>query len=670
MRNPQDQRTTWTRDLMGCVTREFLGNGTRASILYDDAGSILKLSNFATAAVISTFDYKYDGVGNPTRVAEAGGIRNTWTYDKIYQLRRERRNGATAYDVTHSYDAVGNRLVKNDSGTRTTVSYDAANQILVAQTASSRTTFSHDGAGNRTRQNAAGSLTSLAWDVDSRMRRTVVPAGTIQTIAYTGDHNRVSQQDGSGTSRYIWDGPSLLTETDSGGTTQAEYTQGQNPPGETFGELLSQRRGSTTTSYAHFDAMGTTDRLTNSSQTVTDSYVLGAFGEQRSASGGTTNPHRFVGESGYYQDASTGFYYVRRRWYDPATARWMSEGPVGSLGEDARGYRYSANRPLVYDDPSGMQSEPDDVAELAEWLNPSSVAQFGGMFNEYASDAPSATWFGNPIVTASIGAIAAGGFFAFADNPSPSGPKKEDLSKPQPLRKKTKKQQAKAKKKQVKLERKDVNRHKTKGKGKSLPTSNVHENARTTSPKAKKKKGWQVKRFGGSRISAYGVGLTALWAWNEMAGTACAAEVTNRWRDNYYYRDRKCQCACAVYIVTVTVPDFFLQIFEDPEYGEPTLHQDWDDKGYMTGPECRELEGFIARTVVEDVQGYTIYNELWRICVFGGEDEYNPEEDAELCEDGDDEIEEDEEEEDGVACRHRKIAPEPIGDGPPSGEEE
>ena len=40
MRNPQDQRTTWTRDLMGRVTREFLGNGTRpASCMMTRAAS-------------------------------------------------------------------------------------------------------------------------------------------------------------------------------------------------------------------------------------------------------------------------------------------------------------------------------------------------------------------------------------------------------------------------------------------------------------------------------------------------------------------------------------------------------------------------------------------------------------------------------------------------------
>jgi hypothetical protein len=35
----------------------------------------------------------------------------TWSYDNNYQLTRERRSGANAYDITYTYDPVGNRRV-------------------------------------------------------------------------------------------------------------------------------------------------------------------------------------------------------------------------------------------------------------------------------------------------------------------------------------------------------------------------------------------------------------------------------------------------------------------------------------------------------------------------------------------------------------------------------
>ena len=63
------------------------------------------------------------------------------TYDDTYQLTRERRSGTDSYDVTYTYDPVGNRLVQNDSGTLTTYTYDAANQIEIETTGSDVTTY-------------------------------------------------------------------------------------------------------------------------------------------------------------------------------------------------------------------------------------------------------------------------------------------------------------------------------------------------------------------------------------------------------------------------------------------------------------------------------------------------------------------------------------------------
>jgi YD repeat-containing protein len=55
-----------------------------------------------------------------TSVVESSGDRVTWSYDSAYQLLNERRSGVNGYNVTHTYDAAGNRTVKIDSGARTT----------------------------------------------------------------------------------------------------------------------------------------------------------------------------------------------------------------------------------------------------------------------------------------------------------------------------------------------------------------------------------------------------------------------------------------------------------------------------------------------------------------------------------------------------------------------
>ena len=52
-------------------------------------------------------------------------------------------------------------------------------------------------------------------------------------------------------------------------------------------------------------------------------------------------------------DATTGLYYYRARYYDPALGRFTSQDPLGFGAGDANLYRYGSNDPLRYTDPTG-----------------------------------------------------------------------------------------------------------------------------------------------------------------------------------------------------------------------------------------------------------------------------------------------------------------------------
>ena len=49
---------------------------------------------------------------------ESTGNRVTWSYDKTYQLTNEQRSGSNSYNITYTYDPVGNRLVLINGGVR------------------------------------------------------------------------------------------------------------------------------------------------------------------------------------------------------------------------------------------------------------------------------------------------------------------------------------------------------------------------------------------------------------------------------------------------------------------------------------------------------------------------------------------------------------------------
>jgi RHS repeat-associated protein len=73
------------------------------------------------------------------------------------------------------------------------------------------------------------------------------------------------------------------------------------------------------------------------------------------------------GWTGRERDAETGLQYNRARYYDPRTARWFSQDPIGFAAGDANLYRYVGNAPTVATDPSGLAEDP--LPGSPEWLH-------------------------------------------------------------------------------------------------------------------------------------------------------------------------------------------------------------------------------------------------------------------------------------------------------------
>jgi RHS repeat-associated protein len=169
--------------------------------------------------------------------------------------------------------------------------------------------------------------------------------------------------------KFIWDGETVLSEIDLSNVTQALYTL--HPEG--FGNLISQYRPLPTpaSNYFLFDGLGSTDRLTDASGTVTDNYVYQAFGTIASSLGSSTNPFRFVGKQGYYFNSDTVQYYLRARFYDPVTGRFRNLDPRRFRASDLNLYRYVENNCVNASDPSGLWSLRD-IAIYGNYCGPAS----------------------------------------------------------------------------------------------------------------------------------------------------------------------------------------------------------------------------------------------------------------------------------------------------------
>jgi len=96
----------------------------------------------------------------------------TYAYDATTQLLAERRSGPGALANTFTYDALGNRLLKQAGSQRTTMLYDAANQIRYSVDATGRTTYTYDANGNQQAVQApSGARTTYVWDFENQNTR-------------------------------------------------------------------------------------------------------------------------------------------------------------------------------------------------------------------------------------------------------------------------------------------------------------------------------------------------------------------------------------------------------------------------------------------------------------------------------------------------------------------
>ncbi len=107
--------------------------------------------------------------------------------------------------------------------------------------------------------------------------------------------------------------------------------------------------------------------LTDGSGNVTATYAYDAFGAVRSQTGSTTNLWQFTGQQ---LDAESSLYFLRARYYDSSTGRFLGRDP---LSASLNPYSYADNNPVNATDPSGMVATSGDRP-----YNPNFTLAYGG----------------------------------------------------------------------------------------------------------------------------------------------------------------------------------------------------------------------------------------------------------------------------------------------------
>ena len=198
--------------------------------------------------------------------------------------------------------------------------------------------------------------TSYTYDSENHLT-SMTSGSTVVTIIYDAFGNRVAKTVNGVTTKYLVEDdvnptglPQVLEETVNG-VVQREYTYGL--------QRISQDQsinGAWTASFYGYDGAGSVRQLTNTAGVVTDEYEYDAFGNSFTKTGTTPNNYLYRGE---LFDSDLGLYYLRARYYNPSTGRFLSRDPYDGntiLPISLHKYLYASGNPVNRIDPRGREA--------------------------------------------------------------------------------------------------------------------------------------------------------------------------------------------------------------------------------------------------------------------------------------------------------------------------
>jgi RHS repeat-associated protein len=163
---------------------------------------------------------------------------------------------------------------------------------------------------------------------------------TSRTYAYNGD-GLLQSRTGSGATTFVWD---------SAMAPGRELKQGSDNIVYGLGPLYVVKADSSTLTFVRDGSKNVRAEL-NSTSIVTAAFRYRAYGP---ISQSTAALPTYLGYAGQLPDPS-GLIYMRARWYDPATARFVARDPLaGAFTATTNAYFYANGNPLLMSDASGL----------------------------------------------------------------------------------------------------------------------------------------------------------------------------------------------------------------------------------------------------------------------------------------------------------------------------
>jgi len=310
---------------------------------YDYSGQLTQVKDWLNNVTA----YTYDWLGSLVKTTYPNGSTVNYRYDDGYRLKSivdSKSDGSLISVYKYILDQLGNRtgisssqpLNVKPTPPNTAYTHDVDNRLLTAGDAS----FGYDDNGNLATKTLGTNVTNYLWDFNDMLTQ-VTKDGNTYTYKYDALGNRVARIENGVETRYV----GSLAETDASGTITAYYVYGYG--------LISKITPSNESYFYHFDGIGSTVAITDSSGAIVNKYSYDEHGKVLNQEEAIPNPFKYVGRFGV-MDEGNGLLYMRARYYDPEVGSFISKDPIG-FGGGLNLYAYVANNPIRFTDPLGLE---------------------------------------------------------------------------------------------------------------------------------------------------------------------------------------------------------------------------------------------------------------------------------------------------------------------------
>ena len=350
---------------------------------YDPSGQLTSVEDSRRGHI----DYRYDPVGRLLAANTAMG-HETFAFDPAGNIHAAdssqpepltRRptlpklldNLLKEYaGVSYRYDERGNLVERVKNGKRSEYAWDAFNRMTRATTWNGVTAYAYDPLGRRIAKHSQAiegtafreaTRTIYGWDGDTLAWESSVHEGHTaveRTVHYAYERDSfvpVVQAARNQALRLVptTDVKALMAGNDG------KYDLMLDPLWNGKSEQEAAPFSKDEIAFYQCDHLGTPQELTDHEGKVAWSAQHKAWGQAKQAisvaahRAGIRNPIRFQGQ---YFDEETGLHYNRYRYYDPDTARYLTQDPIGLNGGNNL-YKYTLN-PTGWIDPLGLTTCP------------------------------------------------------------------------------------------------------------------------------------------------------------------------------------------------------------------------------------------------------------------------------------------------------------------------